>query len=122
MISLNKSKIIVNITIGLMSFILIYVMFIQFRTINETNAEEIEVMRETELRSTLATYKTNCEEVETELKTVQDKINEYNKNEASEEKTVSLLEEELLDANMRLRKNRCNRRRHYNYYRKYRRK
>ena len=92
-----------------MSFILIYVMFIQFRTVNETNADEIEVMREAELRELLSTYKTNCEQAETELQGVQDKIDEYKQNEASDEKTISLLEEELEEANMRLRKNRCNR-------------
>ena len=116
---MNKNKIIVNITIGIMSAILIYVMFIQFRTVNETNAEEIELMRETELRPTLATYTTNCGEVEKELQDVQEKIDEYKQNEASEEKTINLLEEELEDANMRLRKDRCNRRRSYNYNVKY---
>ena len=103
MIFLNTNKIVVNITIGIMSFILIYVMFIQFRTVNETNTEEIELMRETELRSTLATYKTNCEEVQTELQDLQEKIDQYKQNEASEEKTITLLENDLIDANMRLR-------------------
>lgn len=99
---MDKSKIIMNTVIGLMSLILVYVMFIQFRIVKETDTEGIEFMRETELKETLASYKTNYKEVEEELKDVGEKINEYKQNEKSEEATVALLETEIKDAKMKL--------------------
>ncbi len=99
---MNRNKIIMAITIGIMSLILVYVMFIQFRIVNETDAEEIELMRETELRETLSDYKTKYNEVNEELTEVQGKIDEYKQNEKSEEATIELLEKEIQDANKKL--------------------
>lgn len=99
---MNKSKIIMYTTIGIMSLILVYVMFIQLRIVKETDTEGIEFMRETELKETLATYKANYAEIEEELKELQNKIDEYNQNEKSEEATIILLEKEIKDANMKL--------------------
>lgn len=102
MIKLNKNSAIVYTTIGIMSMILVYVMFIQFRIVNENDTEEIQFMRETELREMLATYKTNHEEAEKEIEETQSKIDEYKQNEKDEETTVALLETELNDAKMKL--------------------
>ena len=99
---MNKSKIIMYTTIGIMSLILVYVMFIQFRIVNETDTQGVEFMRETELKETLAKYKTKYQETEDELIDVQAKIDEYKENEESEEATVLLLEKELKDTNMKL--------------------
>lgn len=99
---MNKSKVIMYATIGVMSLILVYVMFIQFRIVNETDTQGVEFMRETELKETLAKYKTKYQETEEEMTDVQAKIDEYRKNEESEEATVALLEKELKDANMKL--------------------
>ena len=38
---MNKSKIIMYTTIGIMSLILVYVMFIQFRIVNETDTQGV---------------------------------------------------------------------------------
>ena len=59
-------------------------------------------MRETELKEALAQYRADYSEVQNELKDVQTKIDEYRKNEESEEATVLLLEKELKDTNMKL--------------------
>lgn len=91
-----------NTVLGLISMILVYVMFIQFRVVNETDTDGIEFMRETELKETLANYKTNYAEIEEELQEIQKRIDEYKQNEKSEEATISLLEKEIIDANMRL--------------------
>lgn len=88
--------------IGIMSMILVYVMFIQFRIVNETDTEEIEFMRETELREMLANYKSNYEEAYEELTETQLKIDEYKQSEKSEEDTIVLLESEIKEANMKL--------------------
>lgn len=105
--NLTKSKILMYTIIGLMSLILVYVMFIQFRIVNETDTGEIDFMRETELRETLADYKTRYKEIEEELIAVEKKIEEYKQNEQSEEATEKLLEQELAVAKMKLRTYRC---------------
>lgn len=99
---MNKSKIIMYTTIGLMSLLLVYVMFIQFRIVNETDTEGIEFMRETELREMLASYKASYAEVEEEIEETTKMIEEYKQNEKSEEATVKLLEKDLADARMKL--------------------
>ena len=99
---MNKTKAVMYITIGLMSLILVYVMFVQFRIVKETDVGEIRFMRETELKETLADYKTKQKQTEEEIISVQEKINEYKQNEESEEATIALLEKEIKEANMKL--------------------
>lgn len=99
---MSKSKIAVAITIGIMSFIMIYVILIQFNTVSEYDGEEIELMRETELKEALANYKEKYEETTQELIATREKIEEYKKNEKSEEDAVALLEEDVKRANMLL--------------------
>ena len=99
---MNRSKIIMYTTIGIMSLILVYVMFIQFRIVNETDTEGIEFMRETELKEALTSYRTGYKEVEEEMKETQEKIDEYKQNEKSEEATIALLEKEIQESKMRL--------------------
>ena len=99
---MNKSKIAMAITIGIMSFMMVYVMLIQFNIVSKYDGEEIELMRETELKETLATYKEKYEEINNELIATNTKINEYRKNEESEEDAIALLEQEVNEANMLL--------------------
>ncbi len=99
---MNKSKIAVSITIGIMSFMMIYVMLIQFNIVKEYDGEEIELMRETELKETLASYKEKYEEINNEIIETKAKIDEYKKDEKSEEDAISLLEEEVNQKNMLL--------------------
>lgn len=89
-------------TIGIMSLILVYVMFIQFRIVNETETDEVKFMRETELREMLAEYKEKYKETEEELEETQKTIEEYKQTAKSEERTIPLLEKELNDARMKL--------------------
>ncbi len=99
---MNKSKIIMAVTIGIMSFIMIYVMSIQFKTVNKTDVDELEYMREAELKEMLTNYKERYAETEEELKGVKDKINEYTQNEKSEEEALEVLKEEVKEADMLL--------------------
>lgn len=82
--------------------ILVYVMFLQFRTINQNDVDEIEIMRETELRELLTNYKSTYDEAKGEVEEVQGKINEYKQSEKQEESTITLLEREIEEANMKL--------------------
>ncbi len=99
---MKKSNIIVSITIGLMSFMMIYVMLIQINIVKEYDGEEIELMREAELKETLASYKEKYEEVNNELIDTNAKIEEYQKDEKSEEDAIALLEEEVEQKKMLL--------------------
>lgn len=100
--NLNKSKVIMYTTIGIMSLLLVYVMFIQFRIVNEKDTAGVEFMRETELKEMLASYKTKREDVIEEIEERSKMIEEYKQNEKSEEETVALLEKDLADARMKL--------------------
>lgn len=102
MSKISKSKIAVAIVIGIMSFMMIYVILIQINIVKEYDGEEIELMRETELKETLATYKEKYEETTNELNSTVARIEEYKADEKSEEDAVALLEEEVNQANMLL--------------------
>ena len=102
MSKISKSKIAVAIVIGIMSFMMIYVILIQINIVKEYDGEEIELMRETELKETLATYKEKYEETTNELNSTVARVEEYKADEKSEEDAVALLEEEVNQANMLL--------------------
>ena len=99
---MSKSKIAVAITIGIMSFMMVYIMLVQFNTVKEYDGEEVELMRETELKEALANYKSKYEETGEELIATREKISEYQKNEKSEEDSIALLDKELKRARMLL--------------------
>ena len=97
---MNKEKMIISITIGLICFIIVYVMMIQFKTVRQTDISGIEYMRETELRDALANWKTKYEEVNLQIEDVNKKIQEYEEKRESDEETQKLLADDLLNANM----------------------
>ena len=69
-----KNKIKMSISIGFVAFVLIVLMYVQFKTVEETDITAIETMRETELRSELASWKTKYEELTTKM---QEKCTDY---------------------------------------------
>ena len=93
--NLKKGKITVTITIGMISFILAFVIFMQFKFVQNTDITSIKNMREDELREELALWKSKYEEVETQLEETKSKIEEYEKNIENNEETDQLLDEEL---------------------------
>ncbi len=93
-----KEKIILSISIGCAALILTMVMFTQFKTIEYTDIVAIETMRETELRSELASWKAKQEEVETKLEETNTKIKEYQTQMSSEKNATELLQTELNDS------------------------
>lgn len=99
---MNKSKIIMYTTIGVMSLILVYVMFIQFRIVNESDVDEVKFLREAELREMLASYKEKYKEVEEEIIETDKTIEEYKQTAKTEEGTIALLEKDRDDARMKL--------------------
>lgn len=93
--NLKKGKITVTITIGMISFILAFVIFMQFKFVQNTDITSIKNMREDELREELALWKSKYEEVETQLEETDSKISEYEKNIENNEETSKLINEEL---------------------------
>lgn len=97
---MKKGKITMTITIGLACFVLIAVMFMQFKIIGLTDVTNIETMREEELRTQLANWKTQYEEVNQKYKETQETIKEYQEKKQSNEETAELLQQELDQINM----------------------
>ncbi len=99
---MTKSKIAVAITIGIMSFMMIYVMLIQISIASDDDREEVEFLRETELKELLTSYKARYEETNEKIVEAKEKIDEYKKDEKTEEDAIELLEEEVKQAKMLL--------------------
>ena len=99
---MKNGKITMTITIGLICFVLVYVMFLQFRVIEETDITEIESMREAELTKNLAEWKSKCSELETQIDEREKKIDEYKEAMASSKEASDILEQELKQAKMLL--------------------
>ena len=93
-----REKIILSVTIGCAALILTMVMFTQFKTIEQTDIVAIETMRETELRSELASWKEKYEETEKKLEDTNSKIADYQTQMASEKNSTELLEQELTES------------------------
>lgn len=66
-----------TITIGIVCFLLTTVIFIQVKTINQTNITELELMRESELKAEISSTKAKTNEIETKLLETNNKIAEY---------------------------------------------
>ena len=99
---LKKGKITMIITIGIACFALALVMSMQFKIVNETDITSIENMREAELRSELANWKSKYEETNQKYEETVAKIEEYNQTSQSNEETEKLVDEELEQINMLL--------------------
>lgn len=97
---MKKEKKIITITIGIMSFVLACIMFMQFKVVNETDIAEIETMREEELQEALAQWKEKYEETYAKLEDTNSKIKEYKEKSESREETIKLVEKELAEANL----------------------
>lgn len=95
---MKKGKSIMIVTIGIICFILTYVMSMQFKTVDETNITQIENMRETELREKSASWKEKYTETNEKLQETQSKLNEYKTKRESNQESSELLNNELLQA------------------------
>ena len=96
---MKKGKITMVITIAIACLILIAVMTMQFKIVNETNITDIENMREAELTTELANWKSKYEEINLKYEEVQNTINEYKQTQTSTQETSNLVDKELEQAN-----------------------
>ena len=96
----KKGKIIMIVTIGLLCFVLMAVMFMQFKLVNETDITSIETMRKSELTTELASWKQKYEETNDKYEETENKLKEYRSSQQSSEESQKLLEDELAQINM----------------------
>lgn len=102
---MKKGKITITITIGLMALMLTAVIFIQFKTINQTDITSLENMREDELRTEISNFKQKIEEVTKQLDETNSKIAEYEETINTDKQASELLATELEQQNNLLGKN-----------------
>ena len=100
--SIKKGKITMVITIGIACFALVLIMSMQFKIVNETDITSIENMREAELRTELANWKSKYEEADKQYQETVSKIQEYKQTSQSNEETEKLVEKELSQVNLSL--------------------
>lgn len=94
----KKGKRVLTLSIGCTAFILTMVMFTQFKTVKETDITGIEIMREAELRTELAAWKSKYEEAKLKLEETETKIEEYNNEIQNSNDITELLQRELDEA------------------------
>lgn len=102
MTNIDKKKLTSAIILGTICFIVVYLICIQYRTIEKIDVNEIETMREDELRTALAEWKKANQETIDEIENTKIKINEYKEKIESHEETGLLLEKDLKNAEMLL--------------------
>lgn len=83
-----------------MCFILVYVMFVQFKTIQQTDITAIENMRESELRAEITNWKNKYEELEEKYQDTTARIEEYQTKIETNQEASELLSAELEQSNM----------------------
>ena len=97
---MSKNKIVISFIIGIICMILVAVIFIQFKIVEETDITGIETAREEELQTMLSSWKTKYEEIEEKLIATNQKIEEYKQKIETNDQTSELLEEELEQTNL----------------------
>lgn len=102
---MKKGQITITITIGLMFLILTAVIFVQFKTINQTDITSLENMREDELRTEISNFKQKIEEISKEIADTDAKISEYQEAIDTDKEASELLAKELEQQNNILGKN-----------------
>ena len=102
---MKKGKLTITITLGIVFLIFTAVLFIQFKTINQTDILSLENMREDELKSEISSLKQKSEELKKEIEETNTKIKEYNETINTGKEASELLIQELEKQNNLLGKN-----------------
>lgn len=102
---MKKGKITITITISLVVIILTAVMFIQFKTVKQTDFTSLENMREDELRTEISNFKQKAEEINEKIEETEEKIAEYEEAITTDKEASELLTKELEQQNNLIGKN-----------------
>lgn len=95
---INKATLVLSIVSGAIALVLIASIFVQFRTVNESKELDIEGLRDDELRTQIASYKSKYEETMEQYNANLNTINEYETAINENKETTALLDEEINQA------------------------
>ena len=95
---IKKGKITMTIIIGIMCFILVYVMFMQFKVVSETDITSLTTKRESELREELSTWQSRYEDTANQLEQARTNLEEYKNKIDDTQASSELLDKELQQA------------------------
>ncbi len=98
----KKNEIIMAVIICLVCIVFFAVMFMQFKTVEETDITAIENMRETELRSAISEWKGKYEDAQEQLENNRKSIQEYKEKVEKNEEASELINKDLKETNMLL--------------------
>ena len=97
---MEKGKGVITFVIFLVSIMLVALISIQVRTIEESNSMGIESMQEDELRMQVSEWKNKYEEIHAKVESNNQKISEYSNTIQNNKEASELLEKELKEYNM----------------------
>lgn len=92
---MKKGKTSMTITIGVVCFLLVMIIFMQFKVVQETEETNIDTMQEAELRQELANWKTKYEETKEKYDEISNTLETYKEESTSDNQTKETLEKEL---------------------------
>lgn len=91
-----------TVTIGIICFLLVMIIFMQFKVVRETEEANIDTMQEAELRQELANWKTKYNETKEKYDETVSTLSSYKEESTSDGKTKETLEAELENLEMAL--------------------
>lgn len=100
--NIKKGKLSVTITLGIVCFLLVMVIFMQFKIVYETQATDINSMRESDLRTELSNWKSRYEEAKEKYDELSKTLASYKEENSTDSKTKENLEAELAKLNLAL--------------------
>ena len=74
---MKKRKITMTITIGIAFFVLVLIIFMQFKVVYQSNETSIDTMREEDLKTELANWKSKYEDAEKKYEEVTNTLKKY---------------------------------------------
>ena len=99
----KKINIIKNILYVLVTMITVSIIFIQVRTVENTDFKAIKLLKDTEIKSEILNEKTKNKEYTKNIESLERRIEQYKKSEIAGEKVPEVLEKELEETKMKLR-------------------
>ncbi len=91
----KRERMTIIMTIGIACFVLVMIMFMQFKIVYETDITSIERMREEDLQTELANWKAKYEESEKQLNEIKETMIKYKEESSSDSQTKKNLQLEL---------------------------
>lgn len=99
--NLIEKKVMYSIAL-IVSFLIVFVVYVQFKTVEQTDIQVLEAMREVELRTEIASIKKKIEEKEEQIEKTNKKITEYLNELKNNSSAPELLDKELKQAEIYL--------------------